>query len=202
MAALEETCQGQTDLIVGLDLDDPKRREYQRLGVEFMLSGELHQVVAWMNWMARAWVKEYRLIGHIGDDNVPRTIGWDLRVMEALEEVPMCFADDLYPRPKGTLPCHIFMRSEIIRSLGYMGPPLFRSMFVDNVWMAWGAAIGIKFLSDVVIEHMHPGAGKAPIDETYARSAAQFAEGHQAYQHYMATDYASDVARLMALQPA
>ena len=114
----------------------------------------------------------------------------------------MCFGDDLYPRQKGTLPCHIFMRSEIIRSLGYMGPPLFRSMFVDNVWMAWGAAIGIKFLPDVVIEHMHPGAGKAPMDETYARSAEQFAEGHQAYQHYMATDYAADIAKIRALQPA
>lgn len=203
MAAMQDTCRGQTDLIVGLDLDDPTRKEVQRLGVEFMLNGELHQVVAWMNWMARAHVKGYRFIGHIGDDNVPRTEGWDLRVMEALEEVPMCFGDDLYPRPKGTLPCHIFMRSEIIWALGYMGPPIFKSMFVDNVWMEWGKEIGIRFLPDVVIEHMHHGAGKAPLDETYFRSGMEMPAGHQAFRHYMATDFTSDVARMQAaLQPA
>src|SRR6185437_16173265 len=161
MTAMQHTCQGETDLVVGLDIDDPTNIEYRRSGVEFMLSSHHQQVVAWINHMATAWSRTYRAIGHIGDDNVPSTAGWDLRVMEALQEVPMCFADDLYPsRPRGTLPCHIFMRSEIIRTLGYMGPPAFKSMYVDNVWLAWGAAIGIKFLPDVIIEHMHPGAGK------------------------------------------
>jgi hypothetical protein len=42
-------------------------------------------------------VDEYRFLGHIGDDNVPRSAGWDVRIMESLERNLFCFGDDLDP---------------------------------------------------------------------------------------------------------
>jgi hypothetical protein len=201
--AMHQTCRGDTHLLLGLDRDDPELYRYLDQPEDALVSGEveadLHQVVPWLNHLALAKAAEYPYLGHFGDDNLPRTVGWDVAVMAALREVPMCYADDLYHlRPKGSLCCHIFMRSQVVGALGYFGPPQFGSQFVDNVWLAWGRAIGIRFLDQVVIEHLHPGVGKAPMDPTYERNHALHAQGQAAYQRYLSDPggLARDLERL------
>jgi hypothetical protein len=136
---LKETCQADTTLIVGLDEDDPTREQYP-VGID------------------------YQVVGSVGDDNVFRTPGWDLRIMEALQETPFAFGNDQYPsREPGTLSCHVFMRSEVVQKLGYFGPPSIAHMYVDVTWMAWGTACGITYLHDVLIPHLHYTTG-APHD--------------------------------------
>lgn len=212
MEAMRDTCRADTKLLVGLDDDDPAKLAYFNVAKdlagsldfewELVVRPDLRGVVPWLNHLAVERAGDCRFIGTIGDDNVPRTDGWDLRVTEALERVPFCFGDDLYPgRPTGTLCCHVFMRSAIVKTLGYMGPPALKHMYVDPAWMAWGEAVGIEFLPDVVLEHMHYSAGKSEMDESYAASTALIPEDLDRFNAYCADPEGlnADIARLRGI---
>jgi hypothetical protein len=181
--AMDATCRGDTHLLVGLDEDDPQRGEYPE-GVEYEVRPDLRGVVAWMNFLAVLHVDDYRFIGSIGDDNEPKTAGWDVQIMEALGKTPFAFANDLYPRPAGSLCCHIFCRSEVVKTLGYFAVPALQHMYCDPAWMAWGEATGITYLHDVIVEHLHYSVGKSPVDESYRTSNAKTTADLIAYNHY------------------
>jgi hypothetical protein len=173
-AAMDATCTAETDLIVGLDDDDPTRDAYpDNADIDYVTRPGLHKVTAWCNELAVGGTENYRYIGHFGDDNVPESRGWDTAVTEALEKTPFAFANDQYPgRAPGTLCCHVFMRSEVVTTLGYFGPPSIAHMYVDVAWMAWGTACGITYLHDVLIPHLHYTTGRAGVDATYQNSYA------------------------------
>jgi len=199
--AMAATCRGDTTLLVGLDDDDPQLPEYLDLKSTWkdmvQIEPGLHQVVAWINVLAMANVKGFRYIGHMGDDNVPATIGWDVAIMNALEKTPFAFGNDLYPyRPAGELCCHVFCRSKVLAALGYFGPPSLRHSYVDDVWMRWGGAAGITFLRDVIIEHLHHTAGKSPADQNYAASAGLMGEDAAAFSAYCATGLEADITKI------
>jgi hypothetical protein len=170
--AMKQTCELDTQLVVGLDDDD--EHNYPRLpGVEYEVRSDLHYVTGWNNELAMPRLPDYRAVAAgIGDDNLPRTQGWDREVLEALEDEPFAFANDLYPRAPGSLSCHMFMRREVPATLGYVGPPSIAHMYVDVAWMAWGKACGYEYLHDVIVEHMHFTVGKGSNDATYDGSQA------------------------------
>jgi len=193
LGTLRDTCQGDTSLVVGVDYDDPRLPEYS-FGPEFLTETfrgyrfdrheNLKRVVPWMNRLAQDYWQQFDIVGHVGDDNTFDTPGWDLEVARALEDTPFAFGNDLYPRPPGSLCCHIFMRADIIGRLGYMGPPVLKHMYVDPVWMAWGKATGITYLHHVQIEHHHYSNQKASFDISYANSTGVMGEDFVAYGQY------------------
>ncbi len=193
--ALEETCDEQTDLIVGLDEDDPARDQYPD-GIEYVIRADLHGVVPWMNELALSRVNDYNYIGMIGDDNVPRTTGWDSQIISALQKTPFAFGNDLYPREPGSHCAHIFCRSEIIKTLGYLGPPQLRHMFVDNSWLEWGKACGITYLHDVIIEHLHFTTGKASYDKTYEAAVDRWDSDKASWDAYQSGKLQEDIDRI------
>lgn len=219
--AAQNTCKGDTTFMIGLDADDGTRGGYpgepamspERPGdvvqVRFpdskpVLQYEIREgmqgnITGWINAMAVPRADEYRYVGHFGDDCVPRTEGWDVRVMEALEDTPFAFADDMEysQRPKGSLCTHVFMRSEVVRKLGYFGPPSIKHMYVDLAWMTWGHVAGITFLEDVQIEHMHFLENKAPMDESYRLSREGVGEGYQALSRYAENKLYRDLHKLV-----
>lgn len=185
--AMDATCRGDTTLVVGVDDDDPALDDYLGFGsCEVMvLKGFYGQLVRWLNVLAKSYAESHRFIGHIGDDNVPTTVGWDVRIMESLERNLFCFGNDLDPgRTPGSLSIHIFMRSEVVKRLGYMGPPSIQHMYVDPVWFAWGKATSIEFLEDVVLEHRHYSLGHAPMDESYQHSTGLIPADCERYNAY------------------
>lgn len=109
-------------------------------------------------------------IGFMGDDHRPRSTGWDAEYVDALAALGtgMVFGDDgLQSR---ALPTQIAMTSDIVRTLGFMAPPVLRHMYVDNFWRDLGKVTGcLSYLPHVVVEHLHPAAGKAEMDEGYVR---------------------------------
>lgn len=189
IASVEETSTaGATDLVIGLDTDDPRLPEYP--GVEdpggpwYVIESGLHKVTAWCNALAVPNASHYRALGTVGDDNVFRTPGWDERILEALEKTPFAFGNDQYPsRAPGTLSCHVFMRAEVVDTLGYFGPPEIAHMYVDVAWYAWGTACGITYLHDVLIPHLHYTTGAA-MDVTYQNSYAGTGADLQAWHAY------------------
>jgi hypothetical protein len=198
---MQKTCRGDTDLLVGLDADDPTLWEYPQEQAYVVQSG-LRFAVAWLNELTVPRVGRYRFMGALGDDFVPRTVGWDVAVMEALGKTPFAYGNEKYPgRAPGESCCHIFCRSEVIGALGYLGPPALRHMYVDNIWVQWGQAAGITYLDDVIIEHLHPSAGKAQMDGTYQASAALMGADEAAWRTYCGDPdgLAADTGKLQEL---
>lgn len=184
--AMGATCGASTTLLVGLDADDPTRDMYPA-GPGYVIQDGLRYVTAWVNSMALLTLGAFRFVGTIGDDNIPETPGWDKRVCQALERQPFAFANDMYPREPGSLSCHVFMRAEVIETLGYFGPPEISHMYVDVAWMAWCLACGHEYLGDVIIRHAHYTTG-APHDDTYARSWARTSADLDAWHAYSRRD--------------
>lgn len=128
-------------------------------------------------------------VASFGDDHRPRTAGWDTRFMEVLHELRtgIVYGDDKLQG--AALPTAVAMTSDIVRALGHMAPGSMRHLYIDNYWKELGETAGcIRYLPDVVIEHMHPGAGKVPMDEHYARvnSRESYEHDHAAFEAYKA----------------
>lgn len=196
IGAMGKTCSADTELIVGIDEDDPATAEYLELDCRIVQRPRM-PLVSWLNYLAE---DSAELVGHIGDDNVPRTEGWDARIIESLDgqgEIGFCFGDDLDPgRAPGSLSIHIFMTATVIRRLGYMGPPQIKHMYVDPVWFAWGKATSIQFLPDVVLEHLHYTLGKTSTDESYQRSTGLIPTDLRSYHAYCAEQLNADILKL------
>jgi len=198
--AMGQTCRGGTRLLVSLDADDPARDAYPP-GPIYKTQDGIRGVVGHLNAVAVAAAGVYRFVATIGDDNLPRTDGWDTALMEALGKTPFAFGNDLYPREPGSLCCHIFMRSEVIKALGYMGPPPLKHMFVDPIWMEWGKSCGITYLHEVILEHLHFTVRKSAEDETYRSAYTSWPGDEAAYHAYLESPrgLAADVARIRAV---
>ena len=194
--AFEKTCRGDTRLVFGLDEDDETRWDYFDLECEALVNRDLrHRLVEWLNFLASFRAEPY--IGHIGDDNVPWTVGWDVRVMESLKRNQFCFCNDLDPgRVPGSLSIHIFMRRSVVDTLGYMGPPAIQHMYVDPIWYAWGKATSIEFLEDVELPHLHYTLGHAPSDESYEHSTGLIPTDLVRYQTYCDSYLNQDIHKL------
>ena len=112
-------------------------------------------------------------------------------------------ADLVYPCLLYTsLPTAVFITSDIIRALGYMAPPCLKHMYLDNYWKALGEGAGcLRYLPDVVIEHMHPEAGKADVDAGYEDVWPLMEPDRAAYDGFVTSGgLKADVAKVRALR--
>ena len=173
-----------TALIVAVDEDDPQRHEYEELapsiadfgGVLILNTSEPRiRLGGILNYLGYAYATESlsQYIGFMGDDHLPRTPCWDTAVSGALDDLGsgIVYGNDLLQGEK--LPTAAFMTADIIRTLGSMCPPTLEHLYIDNAWLELGRAMGrLRYLPDVVIEHLHPAAGKAATDQTYAEANA------------------------------
>lgn len=204
------TTDDGTDLIVAVDDDDPALPEYRRvlapafeveLPVDLVVGPRL-RLGGTLNKVALEQAANYRAVGFLGDDHRPRTKNWDLRFMSVLDQMGtgMVYADDLFQRQN--LPTAIAMTSDIVCSLGYMVPGGLVHLYADDAWAALGRSIGrLRYLPDVVIEHLHPSAGKAEMDASYeeTNSQAQFDADRHRFEDWKRFSMDADVARLKEL---
>jgi hypothetical protein len=143
-------------------------------------------------------------VGFMGDDHLPRTVGWDTAYLEALRGMGTGFVygNDLFQGE--AIATQVAMTTDIPLALGYMCPPEFDHLCVDVVWQDWGKAIDkLEYLGEVVVEHMHYLAGKAKVDEGYGAVNNSTVSGHDiaAYNHYNSPEgnFERDVALLKKL---
>jgi hypothetical protein len=204
------TCTVDTFLAFVVDEDDPSRAEYETVG-DGRNSGVLftpsHTMVEALNIAAgnyAQWGERFAL-GFMGDDHVPRTYGWDRAYVDALREMGtgIVYGNDLIQGER--LPTQCAMTSDIVRALGHMAPPTLRHMYCDDYWRDLGQQAGcLRYLPDLVVEHMHPVVGKAEWDEGHRRvnAAEVYSADAEAYRAYWATSLAADVAKVKALREA
>jgi len=192
--------EAQTDVVVGLDEDDPSLEGYRALeGRErvFWLTGARLGMPEWTSRLAMMFAGEYRALASLGDDHQPRTPGWDAKLLGALDEngLGIAYGDDLNPRNQHgqimvTAPV---ISSEIVTALGWMCLPGISHFYADNVWEDLGKDAGCLYLlPDVVIEHLHPSVTGRDNDATYADAYASWDADQRAFfawrEHQRAID--------------
>jgi hypothetical protein len=101
------------------------------------------------------------------------------------------------------MPTQVAFTTDIAVALGYMSPPELQHLNVDIAWLDLGNAVDrIRYLPDVVVEHMHPLAGKARMDKNYraVNSNAVALADSRAYKAYHESGrFAEDVGKLKML---
>lgn len=188
------------DLFICLDEADRELERYKAtIGERAMyVADRWRSLCDWVNHIAGAWVTGgYSIIGQIGDDHHPRTPGWDAAIAAAMQPHGVVYGNDLHQGER--LPTAVFVDAGIVRRLGYMVPPEIQHLYMDNWFKALGERLGtLAYLPDVVIEHMHPDAGKAPIDDGYRQvnSPKAYRSGKAAYQGYMNRRLEADLVKL------
>lgn len=211
MEAWKATVSGDTKLFVVTDPDDPRADGYDELQIgasddrfgRIILDpgGERLRLGGILNYIGYAYAHEtdVPMLGFCGDDHLPRTEGWDTAVLAALHDLGsgIVYGNDLLQGER--LPTAAFMTSDIIRTLGWMVPPGLIHLYIDDAWRELGNAMGrLKYLPDVVIEHMHPAAQKASWDHRYAEvNAPEVAAADKAtFDAWMAEGLPAAVAKL------
>ncbi len=144
--------------LVGVNiLSYPKRERAQ--GVTIPLNRGVATALLMLNPYA---------VAYLGDDHLPRTVGWDAELLAALRTRGGGFAygDDMMHGEQ--LPTAVAISSDIIRALGWFALPTLRHLYIDNVWKTLGECTGrLIYLPHVTIEHMHHERGVAALDKTY-----------------------------------
>lgn len=201
LAEAWEATGAEAHMIVVVDEDDPTVGDYTRLqlppgGVVYVV--EPRRLGGALNHVAPILAEVYDVIGFMGDDHRPRTEGWDARFAAVLDlEADIVYGNDLVQGP--ALPTAVFMDSRIVRTLGHFVLPGQIHLWMDNYWKTLGEQLGtLRYLPDVVIEHVHPITGKAEWDEHYvANNAVDVWENDERiYKEWVATQMPADIARI------
>ena len=200
--------EADTAVAVAWDEDDRARPGYLRLAGELggeprvlWHTGPRDTVAGWTNQVATAHAGRYGAVGSFSDDHMARTPGWDrllLDAVAALGGTGIAYGNDLL---QGEILCTAaVVSSNIVAALGWLAEPWMRHYRIDNVWKELGEGAGcLAYLPDVIVEHMHPGAGKAVFDATYAEEFPRSPEDDAAWERWRAERKAADVATVAAL---
>lgn len=194
-ARRETETTGLVDFLYVVDDDDPKAMEYARAaqlwgaravapghsgGLPVPSGAEVRiplssvaiaprmRMIGSLNHFALRYAPDYDYLGFMGDDHAPRTQGWDRQILDVLDDpgARVVYGNDLLQGPN--LPTAVFMHSVIVRAAGFFAPPLLTHLYADNYWKELGQALdGLVYLPDTIIEHVHPAAGKAAMDDGY-----------------------------------
>ena len=166
----------EADLYIVIDNDDPKWNEYaksenyKKLPADNKTGGcakSLNTGAVYLLDITKFPLYDYFVF--MGDDHIPRTQGWDKAFIQALgQNTGIVYGDDLLQG--ANLPTAFGMSRDLVNELRGMTFPGCVHLFFDNFVKQLGLDLEyLKYLPDVIIEHLHPAAGKAEMDEGYAR---------------------------------
>jgi hypothetical protein len=165
----------QLEFVLYIDGDDPTRAEVQGLQVAHghgpwckVITGP--RVVLSQMWNVCFEQATADVLMQCGDDIRFRTRGWDTKVLSQFLRYPdrilLVHGQDGIQGDR--IATHGFLHRRWTSVVGYFVPPIFASDYND-MWLTEVAdAIQRRiYLPDVYTEHMHPVAGKGPLDRTH-----------------------------------
>ena len=204
-----------TRLVFIVDRNDPTLTEYKKLGEQWarrfgvdadtpyvvtLADDETGDLVRATNAKIDRFWDHCDIFGHVGDDHLFRTSGWDAKVEEALRDDPgVAYGDDGIHGE--AIPSACFVSASVVKALGWLALPTCHHLYIDNAWRTLGKRLGsCHYLPQVSIEHMHPLVGKAPQDEGYVvnNAPAMYDHDRRAYEAWLAGPINDDIARVKA----
>lgn len=204
-ASVHATADGAVQVVVIVDPDEPRLMEYSaafpssRGATRLVTLGERLGFVGSLNRLAVDLWDEYSILGAFGDDVLFRTPGWDGIVEETLDTPGIAYGDDLIHGERH--PSAVFMSSGIAKALGWLAMPGTTHQWADDAWKQLGQALDcLRFMPDVIVEHMHPAVEKAEWDATYREvfDGERAARDHAGYQEWLAKYLPGDVTAVRA----
>lgn len=166
----------EADLWFIIDNDDPKWNEYAKnenfkcLPADNKTGGCANSLnTGAVHLLDLVKFPLYDYFVFMGDDHLPRTQNWDEAFIQALgQNTGIAYGNDLLQGEN--LPTAFCMTRDLVMELRGMTFPGCIHLFFDNFVKQLGIDLNyLKYLPDVIIEHLHPVAGKAEMDEGYAR---------------------------------
>lgn len=195
---------GPLDLVFVYDADDLHVDEYRaavsyHVGAQFIEMPEWMPMVPKLNQVAVVAAQDRPFVAFMGDDHLPRTRGWAsaLYTEHLVHGSAIVYGRDGIQDQR--LPTWWSMDSRLINRLGRMVPAPVQHLFCDNAVMELGKRIdSLVYRPDILIEHMHPVAGKGKMDEQYARvnRAQQYERDGAAFRAWMADGREQDATLL------
>jgi len=172
-------------LLVLVDDDDPELAGYEALGLEWLEVGPRQRIGPLINSWAPVLADRFDVIGFMGDDHCPRTPEWDAKILETSTPWTVVYGDDLLQGQN--LPTAAFQGSGLVRTLRQFNPPGCDHLYLDNYWKTLGDRLGtLRYLPDVIIEHLHYINGKATEDALYkeVNDAGMYSHDADAWMRY------------------
>lgn len=119
-------------------------------------------------------VRAYSIVSLMGDDCRVRTPQWDQLVLDRMGGAPgLVYGRDGIKDQ--SLCTHPFISARIILELGFVQPPELNHFYADNFYMDLLGPLGmLRYVPELVTEHMHFTVGKSSVDSTYQQNAAQW----------------------------
>lgn len=187
-------------MLLVVDDDDPELPGYA--GLPVMVVPSPGNMATALNLSAMRSLDAARVLGFIGDDHRFRTPGWDRTFVSLLDQRGggMVYGDDGF-RVDGDIPTQIFISSSIVRALGWMALPGAKHLYLDNAWRVLGDSAGVLYyMPDIVVEHMHPAAGKGEWDAGHVAVNAKAVYDHDAavFARWLEHGLEADVAKVKA----
>lgn len=132
------------------------------------------------NYASKILCKKYKYVMFVGDDHRFRSKDWDTSFINEYEsniKYGFVYGNDLLQG--SNLPTACCVSSDIIELLGYISYPQLLHLYVDNYWVQLGRRLNkISYLNNIIIEHMHPAAGKAINDQAYEEVNNSYVNNH------------------------
>lgn len=177
-----DTANGEIEFIMYADCDDRTLGELRKVvddhapiarllvGPRLILSEGWN--ICWRSAQADVFM-------HCGDDIRFRTSGWDTTVLKEFHDCPdrilLVYGEDGIQHDH--VATHGFYSRRAADCVGYFMPPYFASDWNDAWWTDVYRALGrLRYLPNVYTEHMHPVAGKGPMDRTHNERLTRHAQ--------------------------
>lgn len=177
----------EVDYMMSIDYSDPLRKEYYDFPFKknFGITCEdNYSVVEATNYAVRAYCKGDIIIYVSDDFRCPDDWGKLIKTefLKYPNQYVLLKVDDClqgFHIPVLTIP---MMNRALYNKLGYFWHPEYKSMFVDQDLFETCKKLNcIKYAPHLKFPHEHVSIGKAPDDETYRRSAANWNQGEQLF---------------------
>lgn len=201
-----------TEVILVVDKDDPTLPEYyaipakmvdakvgygvRRQDPPLIMEVEGGSLTKATNEAVARVAHEDVIIGHVGDDHVFVTPGWDTFIRDALLKEPgVAYAWDKHSSCWASA---WWTNAIVIRTLGWLALPGSRHLTIDDAFMDIGAATRLTFLRDVIIQHAWDPRSKVFYEPERRK------QENENYRRWLDEDFNADMARVreaLGLEP-
>jgi hypothetical protein len=181
------------DSKVYLRLDDCDERlaEYKQLKYPNnfeVVVGPRKRLVAASNEMFLRYPHE-TWYGLLADDLNPKTEHWDKKLINAAGSKYIAVANDLTSNPLKIY--HPVVGGDLVRKAGWFGFPHTSHFCIELPWkyLSFHNKSLLKYLPDVIVEHVHYKYNKSNFDKTYSDSQSRRSQDIEIWKEWRKNHY-------------